>query len=98
VAVPELDQRIVGQRRQLALGDAHRSAVDAIEPAKRVQQRALPYAGRADDGEHLAVLDGEVEIAQHVNPLRAHLVILVEAFDTDERHSNPKTQIPKPKS
>ena len=35
-------------------------AVDAIEAAERVQQRALPDARRADNRHHLAALDGEV--------------------------------------
>ena len=41
-------------RRQIDVADPHRPAVDRIEPAEHVQQRALPDARRADDRDHLA--------------------------------------------
>src|SRR5438093_10647234 len=49
--VPKLDKRSVRHRRELVILEADRSAVDAIEAAKRMQQRALPDSGCADDRE-----------------------------------------------
>jgi hypothetical protein len=51
-----------------------------------VQQSALPHSRRAHDRHHLALLDGEIEIAQDVQPLARGGVELVEAGDGDERH------------
>jgi hypothetical protein len=39
--------------------------IDTIERAEDVQQRALPHARRADDRDHLAGLDLQMQIAQH---------------------------------
>ena len=56
-----------------------RPDVGAIEPAQQVQQRALADAARADDGDHLPALDDQIEVAEHVDVLRADAVALVEA-------------------
>src|SRR6266850_8445627 len=74
VPVAELDERPVGHRGELVILDPDRSAVDSIEPAERMEQRALADAGGTNDSEHLARLDREIEIAQHVNALRANLI------------------------
>jgi hypothetical protein len=44
VVVSELHERVIAHRRQLLIGDTHRAAVDAVESAECVQQRALPHA------------------------------------------------------
>ena len=98
VAVAELDARGIAHRRQLVVPDADRPAVHRIQAAERMQQRALPHPRRADDREHRARFHRETQIAQHVNPLRAHLVELVQRLDCDERHLDPKSRIPNPKS
>ena len=56
-----------------------------------MQQRALADAGGADDRHHLAALDVEVEIAQHVQPLAADDVGLVQPGDADERHHSNRS-------
>ena len=69
VAVAKRDARFVVHRRDLVLADADLAAVDRVEAAEHVQQRALPHARRAHDRDHLALLDGQIEIAQHVQAL-----------------------------
>ena len=86
VAVAKRHPRFVIHRRDIVLADADLAAVDGVESAEDVQQRALPHAGRAHDREHLALLDGQVEIAQHVEPLVARRVELVESVNADKRH------------
>ena len=60
-----------------SIGD--RALIDAIEPAEHVQQRALPDARRADDRDHLAGLDRQIEIAQHGQRVAADRVALDDA-------------------
>ena len=81
VAVAKRDPRLVVHRRNLVIADADLAAVDGVEAAEHVQQRALAHARRAHDRDHLALLDGQVEIAQHVQPLVGRRVELVEAAD-----------------
>jgi len=51
-----------------------------------MEERALPHSGRADDGNHLASLDIERQIAQNVKPLCADEVGFVEVGCGEERH------------
>jgi hypothetical protein len=51
-----------------------------------VQKGALADAGRADDGDHLAALDRQVEPFQHRQRALADGVALVKVADLDERH------------
>jgi hypothetical protein len=51
-----------------------------------VQERALSYPRRADNRDHLAIGNMQLEVAKHVDPLRTQLVDLVEALDVDECH------------
>ena len=57
-----------------------------IEAAEQMQQRALADAAGADDGDHLAGVDRQIEIAQDVDVLRADAVALVQRGDFDEGH------------
>ena len=56
-----------------------RALIDPIESAEHVQQRALADAGRADDRDHLARLDRQIEIAQHGQRLTADRIALDDA-------------------
>ena len=53
----------------------------------QVQQRALADAAGADDRDHLAALDRQRQIAQHVDVLRADAIALVQGGDFDEGHA-----------
>ena len=86
VTVAERHERCVGQPRHVAVGDADRSRVRTVEPPEQVQQGALAHARGAHDRDHVAGLDLEIEPAQDVNRLRAHLVALDQGRDRDERH------------
>src|SRR5690349_15281842 len=90
VAVPELDECGVVHRRQFALLDADRSAADAIETAKCMQQGALANPRSAHDRHHLAAFDRQIEVAQHMDLLRTDPVELVETINGDEGHEIPK--------
>ena len=50
------------------------------------QQRALPHARRPDDRDHLARLDGKIELPQHRHARRADRVALVDGFRFYKRH------------
>ena len=52
-----------------------------------MQQRAFAHAGRADDRDHLALLDREIQIAQHVQALGSDLIALVDVGGGEEGHA-----------
>ncbi len=62
------------------------AGVHPIEATQQVQQRAFAHSGRADDGDHFTALDREIEIAQHVKPLRADVIAFVEICRGEEGH------------
>jgi len=71
------------------------AAVDRVEASEHMQQRALPHPGRAHDRHHLALLDGQVEIAQHVQPFAGRCcVVLVQAVDGNECHCATRSEAP----
>ena len=78
LGVAKRHARLIGHGAEIVTvyGDAAR--VGAIEAAQQVQQRALADAARADDGQHLPALDDQIEIAEHVDVLRADAVALVQ--------------------
>ena len=72
-ALPSCGQRLAVE------GD--RALVDGLEPVDRAAQRRLAGAGRADDDDDLAALDGEVDVLEHVQLAEP----LVHAVEDDER-------------
>ena len=78
--------RASAHRGDAVVADADRAGVRAIEAAQQVQQRALADAGGAHDRDHLAALDREDEIAQHLQPPVGDRVGLGEAGGSDKRH------------
>ena len=52
----------------LAIADANRAGVGTIESAEQMEERRLADAGRADDGQHLAALDRQVEVVEAPAP------------------------------
>src|SRR5258705_89172 len=86
VAVPELDEGGVVHRREFELLDPNRSAIDAIEPAERMQQRAFANPRCAYDGDHLAAFNRQIEVPQNMDVLRTDAVVLVQTLNGYERH------------
>src|SRR5262245_50563998 len=84
--VAEGRQRVGLHRREILIANPDAAAVDRVESAEDVQQRALPHARRAHDRDHLTLFDDEVEAAQHLQPGRAHDVALVDRPGFQERH------------
>ncbi len=81
------ERRVVGAGH-VDVAHANRAGVGAIEAAEHVQERALAHARRAHDRHHLAEADGDLEIAQHVEPVAgAGVVLLHAARDEERRHS-----------
>ena len=68
----------VGQVVDAPAVEQDRAVVGRVERAEQVQQRALARPGRADDREELAVLDLEVDAAQHRDHVLALAVGLVQ--------------------
>jgi len=77
VLVPKSRQRVVRHRPEVGVPNKHRARIAAIEAAKQMEQRALSNTGRADDRHHLARLDREIEVAEHVQALGSDVVALV---------------------
>src|SRR5258708_4786854 len=53
------------RRRTVAPGELHRSDEIWIEAGDDLEQRRLPRAGRADNGDELVELHPEIDIPQH---------------------------------
>ena len=68
---------LLGQR--LAV-DGDRARLDGLQPVDRAAQRRLAGPGGADDDDHLALADGEVDVLQHVQVAE----VLVDALEDDE--------------
>ena len=104
VAVAKRHELRVGQIPQRAAGDPDAAGVDRVEPAQHVQQRALADARGADDGDHLALLDRHVEVAQHAHRRAGRLIALGEAADFDQGHGSalpsqlPTSNFQRPKA
>ena len=86
VPVPERDPLVVAGGGQLGPRDRDAAPVDGVEPAHTVQQRALPDPGGADDGDHLALVDGQLEVAKDTQPPIARDVGLREGAHVEESH------------
>src|SRR5687767_2608398 len=86
VTIAKGNPRLVVQRRDAVLPHRDVAAINGVEPAQHMQQRAFADAGRAHDRNHLAFFDGQLEIAQHVQPAIGDGVVLVEPADGNERH------------
>ncbi len=65
--------------------DRDRTIVDALEPVDASQQRRLARAALADDGDHLAAVDVEVDALEDLVCAEA----LADLSDLDERHELP---------
>ena len=87
VPVAKPYERGIVERTKIRICDDDLSGVCTIQSAEQVQERALPYSRRADNRDHLAIGNVQLEIAKHVDPLRTKLVDLVEAVDVDECHA-----------
>ena len=86
VPIAKPHERSIVERTKIGVGHDDPSRVRTVEAAEQVQERALPDAGCADNRDHLAVGNVQLEVAEHVDPLRTELVDLVEALDVYERH------------
>ena len=84
--VAERHQLLIRHARDVDLADAHLAAVGPIESAEDVQQRALPDARGAHHRHHLALLNGHIQIAQHVQPAPLQRIRLVEPANLDKGH------------
>src|SRR5262249_55594847 len=60
-AVPQCGDRIVGQVAQRTAIDQHLAGRRPIERPKQMQKRALARPARADDRDHLAPCDSQVD-------------------------------------
>ena len=81
VAISERHDIGIGQRRQVRGGNRHLTLIRPIQSAEDVEERAFSDTRRTHDGDHLACLDGQVEIAQHVQVVSTDRV----AFDDPAR-------------
>jgi hypothetical protein len=58
------------QRGHRARADAHLAGRRRLQPRDRAQQRRLPAAGRAEQGEELAVHNGQIQRVQRPHATR----------------------------
>src|SRR5687768_746535 len=90
VFVAERGQRLLRHRRDVAVAYRDRARIGAVESSQQVQQRALADAGRADDCHHLTLLDREVEIPQHMQPLSPDQITFIEVSRGEKRHGRSR--------
>ena len=64
----------------LGVADHDRPRIAAVEPAQQMEQRALSNTRRTHHRDHLALLDGKIQIAQDVETLVADEVALVDVL------------------
>ena len=76
-----LEARILNVKPPYA--NFYRAAIGAIQPAQQVQERALADARRADDRDHLARVDLQIEIAEHDERASGDVVALHDAAGFD---------------
>ena len=75
---------VVHRRHELAVQPVL-AVVGRIEAADHVHQRRLARARRAHDRDVLAALHGEIDAAQRVNHLGAHLIVALQVVGPDRR-------------
>ena len=90
--------------RQLVVGELlHRVALQAVDPGGRavqaaqdVHQRRLARAGRADDGQELAVGDHQVDVLEGGHGDAAGVVDARHALQVQERRDHGRMTVPPP--
>src|SRR5215471_13471315 len=79
-------QLVPAEARHILAQEAVRAARGAIEAAEDVHQRRLSRTRRADDGDELALVNGQVDAVQHLDRELAGAVRLGDAAERNERH------------
>ncbi|HEX7779284.1 MAG TPA: hypothetical protein VF424_08610 [Vicinamibacterales bacterium] len=87
MAIPESHACGVIHLIDRGVTDANRPGVEGIEAAQDMEQRALADTGRADNRDHFALLDPEIQLMQHFEFSGGGAVRLGESADLDERHA-----------
>src|SRR5690606_27642591 len=71
---------------RLAAADAVGAGTWPVEAAEDVHQGRLARAGGADDGDHLALLDAQVDVLEHGDGLFAGREFAAQAAQFEKRH------------
>ena len=88
--IAKCDPRVVVGGGDVHVVDHNGAVVDPIEAPHHLQQRGLPDARRAHDGDHLAALDRQIEPPKNRQLAVAHRVRLRERPHLEERHYEPR--------
>src|SRR5207237_2024109 len=84
--VPHVGQLVVGQLAHIAAGEAVPAAGRDVQASDDVHERRLAGARLPDDGEELALVDGNVHVAQGQDLGESEVVCLLDVRKLDERH------------
>src|SRR5437016_4138893 len=84
-----LGQLAFAHARDLLLADPDFAPRGHIEAGNQVQQRCLPRAAGAHQGEELARRHLEIEIEKHLDLLAASAEVLVNAVNANDVHAAP---------
>jgi hypothetical protein len=87
ILIPELRERVGGHRGEVVPGDLNPSRVGPVESTEEMKQRRFADSRGADDGEHLASADFEVEILKDDDGNLGVAVRLREETTFEERHA-----------
>src|SRR5262245_13621685 len=85
LAIAKLGEASRAHRGQLLAVEADRARGRKIERPEDLQERRLADAGRADDRDHIAGCEREIDVPQHRQWLTVVDVRLAEAADLDPR-------------
>jgi len=78
LAVAQVGELVVAEAAHVGAAQLVRAGARRVEQAEDVEQRALAGSRRAHDRDELAVGDIHLDVAQHVQAVSAHLVVLVD--------------------
>ena len=78
---PDLDEIVLGHRRDLLAMDDDAAARRSVEAPDEVQQRRLAAPGTAPNREQLAPVDREIDVLQGVDDIVAGRVVAAEGGD-----------------
>ena len=81
---PVLRKLGFGRCREVTFGKMGDTTTGAIEPAQNVEQGRFAAARRAKQHDEFSAVDGQVHIAQRIDPHLSHLIGFAQTFGRED--------------